>query len=59
MNTEDRYLSKREVAALYGVSTRTIDDWTKAGRFPKPFRLPSGRPRWPHSQVTGGVALGT
>ncbi len=51
MEITERYLSKREVATLYGVTTRTIDDWTFNGRFPKPDRLPSGRPRWRESVV--------
>jgi predicted DNA-binding transcriptional regulator AlpA len=42
----DRYLSKNDLATLYGVSTRTIDNWTKDGRLPAPERLPSNRPRW-------------
>lgn len=29
-------LSKAEVALLAGVSTRTVDSWMKAGRWPRP-----------------------
>lgn len=51
MEASERYMSKREVAVLYGVTTRTIDEWVQVGRFPKPDRLPNHRPRWRASVV--------
>lgn len=42
----ERYLSKSELAAIYGVTTRTLDNWLAAGTLPQPDRTPSGRPRW-------------
>jgi len=42
-----RYHSKGDLAARYGVVTRTVDRWLGAGLFPKPdLFLPNGAPRW-------------
>lgn len=55
----DRYLAKSELAALFGVSTRTIDAWVAAGRLPRPERLPSNRPRWRESVARAAVRVGS
>jgi predicted DNA-binding transcriptional regulator AlpA len=47
----DRFLTRRQVAELFGVSTRTIDSWHKAGRLPPAARIPSDRPRWRESTL--------
>lgn len=52
---DDRYLGKPDVALLLGVTTRSIDNWTKDGRLPKPERLPNGRPAWRESVIRGAV----
>ena len=39
-------LTRREVAALFGVCAPTISRWTTLGVFPAPFRTPGGRLRW-------------
>lgn len=38
-------LTSKEVAAIMGVCTATIDKWVKAGTFPAPLPLPGYR-RW-------------
>lgn len=40
------YVTKRELAKFYGVSTRTIDVWRSEGKIPQPEMTPGGRPRW-------------
>jgi predicted DNA-binding transcriptional regulator AlpA len=42
---------KRAVAAHYNCSTRTIDRWVQAGRFPKPIRLPNGHDYWTDGMI--------
>lgn len=51
----DRWLSKPEVARLFSVSTRSLDNWVSRGRLPAPDRLPNGRPAWRESVIRGAV----
>jgi predicted DNA-binding transcriptional regulator AlpA len=51
----DRWLSKPEVARLYGCTPRSIDNWVQRGKLPHPDRLPNGRPAWRESVVRGAV----
>lgn len=51
MTTDETYLSKTKLALRFGVTTRSIDNWVKAGRLAAPHRLPNGRPAWPASVV--------
>lgn len=44
-------LNSKEVAAIMGVCTATIDTWTKTGAFPAPLPLP-GRRRWNAETIT-------
>jgi hypothetical protein len=47
------YHSKRDLAARYNVTTRTIDRWAVDKLFPEPdLRLPSGACRWSDELVT-------
>jgi excisionase family DNA binding protein len=43
---ENRLLSRKELAAALGVSTRTVDRWIRDGEGPPATLLPSGRRRW-------------
>jgi predicted DNA-binding transcriptional regulator AlpA len=43
---EDRLLSRKELAAALGVSTRTVDRWIHEQTGPPATLLPSGRRRW-------------
>lgn len=47
-------LTRKEVAARLGVSTRTLDRYTKAGRFIQPA-LWFGTPRWSEAEVDDWV----
>ncbi len=38
-------MKKREVAAKFGVTERTIENWVKQGKLPAPGYL-GGRPYW-------------
>ena len=54
MNTQSkirRWLSKREVAARYGVHPRSIERWSANGTFPKGCQLPNGRWRWSDLEI--------
>ena len=48
-----KFWTKPSLAARYGgKSTRTIDRWVEAGRFPKPdIRLPNGQPAWADATI--------
>jgi predicted DNA-binding transcriptional regulator AlpA len=46
-----RWLSKREVAARYGVHPRSIERWSANGTFPKGRQLPNGRWRWTDREI--------
>jgi excisionase family DNA binding protein len=43
---ENRLLSRKELAAVLGVSTRTVDRWIRDGEGPPATLLPGGRRRW-------------
>ncbi|HEU4341239.1 MAG TPA: MerR family DNA-binding transcriptional regulator [Candidatus Binatia bacterium] len=36
--TKRRFINKRQVAELFGVSQRTVDRWLEDGKLPKPKR---------------------
>lgn len=43
----NRWLSKSDVVARYGITQRTLERWLKNKRFPAPdLHLPGGQPRW-------------
>jgi predicted DNA-binding transcriptional regulator AlpA len=39
-------LTLPEVATRYRTTRQTVRAWLRSGKFPRPIRLPSGRPRW-------------
>lgn len=41
-----KWYPTRQVAARYGTSTRTIERWVKAGKFPRPTQMPNGHNYW-------------
>jgi len=43
---ENRLLSRKELAAALGVSTRTVDRWIREQTGPPATVLPGGRRRW-------------
>ncbi len=45
-----RFISKREVARLFGVSDRTVDYWLREGKLPKPKRKLRLR-RWNYEEL--------
>lgn len=50
MPQSPRFLSRREVAALFGVSPHTVYRWAKEGRLPVLLTL-GGRRRYPAEQI--------
>ena len=48
-----KFYTKPSLAERYGgKSTRTIDRWVEAGRFPRPdIRLPNGQPAWADATI--------
>ena len=49
MADQDRY-SRKELAAIFGRTPRTIDRWWKSGRIPRPKKLVRER-YWDREQV--------
>ncbi len=47
-----------EVAALAGVTWRTIYNWLRAGKLPEPDRGTNGRRLWTAEVVGAAIALG-
>jgi excisionase family DNA binding protein len=45
-----KFIKKREVAQLFGVSKSTIDRWLLAGKLPKP-RKRFGSRRWDYDKL--------
>jgi excisionase family DNA binding protein len=43
---ENKLLSRKELAAALGVSSRTVDRWIHDGTGPPATVLPGGRRRW-------------
>ena len=50
------YLTKSEVAALFRISTDTLDRWEAKGIAPPSFKLPSGRRRYDAAEVRQHLA---
>jgi len=44
--TENTYLDVHAVARRYGVSSQTVWNWMRHGRFPQPLRISSRCSRW-------------
>lgn len=49
MTTTPLY-TQREVATLWGVSTKTVTRWADAGRIPC-IKTPTGRRRYPRDEI--------
>jgi predicted DNA-binding transcriptional regulator AlpA len=47
----DPYLNQTDAAELFGVTTRAIYNWMKAGRLPEPEILPNGWKAWRQSTL--------
>jgi hypothetical protein len=48
----NRWLSKAEIVARYGITQRTLERWLKSERFPAAdLHLPGGQPRWSDAVV--------
>jgi hypothetical protein len=41
-----RWYSKNQVAARYGVSSRSVERWAERGRFPPGVQMPNGHWYW-------------
>jgi predicted DNA-binding transcriptional regulator AlpA len=46
-----RWLSKREVAARYGVCMRSVERWAASGKFPRGTQLPNKRWYWTDAEI--------
>jgi hypothetical protein len=48
----EKWFTKKRLAERYDTSTRSIDRWVSAGKFPPPDgRLPSGWPIWADTTI--------
>ncbi len=53
-----RLLTKKEVAAIVGVTERTIEIWSEKGRIPAPVKVGSRLVRWPANIIEQWIAGG-
>ncbi|MCJ9428073.1 helix-turn-helix transcriptional regulator [Kordiimonas marina] len=51
MSDKAEYISAREVANLFGVSTSTVYRWERTGRLPRPLRFSGGVVRWHRKEI--------
>ena len=56
---QDRYLSTREVAELFGVSMATVRKWVSEDRLPKPTVINQRVHRWRLSDVDRQLSIST
>lgn len=54
-SVEGRLLRTREVAILFQVSERAVNDWARKGRIPS-VRTPGGHRRYPADQIKAVLA---
>lgn len=40
--TEPEYMTISQIAELFGVNARSVNDWVAAGKFPGAFKVPGG-----------------
>jgi prophage regulatory protein len=52
IDPQSHFLSVKQVALRYGVSTDTIYRWRRDSTIPKPFKLSNGTTRWRLSDLT-------
>ena len=45
-----QFLRKPQLAARYGVTTRTIDRWSESGQLPQPIRI-GAVPMWELAEI--------
>lgn len=45
------YVKDKALAERYNVHRKTIWEWVRAGRFPRPIKLTPGCARWPLADV--------
>ena len=55
---DNHYLKHAEVAALLGVTQRTLQNWVRDGRFPQPMRLTRIALRWRREDIDAFLAKG-
>lgn len=48
---EKTYLTDKEVASHFNVSTDSIRRWIREGHFPKPMRIGTGTSRWLRTDI--------
>jgi excisionase family DNA binding protein len=48
----DKLLTPTEVASMFGVDPKTVNDWAKAGKLSS-FRTPGGHRRYRESEIRG------
>jgi predicted DNA-binding transcriptional regulator AlpA len=46
-----RWFSRRDLAARYGVCTRSIERWAQSGTFPRGRQLPNHRWAWTDTEI--------
>jgi len=52
--TLDRYLTRNDVAEMFSISVRTVENWRANGTLPKSFQL-GGRTYWKEEKIRGAV----
>jgi predicted DNA-binding transcriptional regulator AlpA len=59
-HADENWLGTRAVAALCGITTKTVRAWLRRRAFPEPMRaLPRGRLRWRRATIESWLANST
>lgn len=58
METERRYLNKRDLAVMTGKSRRTLDRWIEDGKLPQPHTQIGPTPVWIRRRIIDWIDAG-
>lgn len=53
----DGYVTDEHVASFFGITAKTVWEWTKKGSLPRPIRLTSKATRWNAKEIREFVTV--